>query len=85
MEAKLTFLKTLSIADFKASNNNNAIEIIKSPKTGKLFFTCGQTTGPVAGDYKESPCVSLVHGEEGEDSAFWMLHKKSSTNTVDTL
>ncbi len=82
MDNKLTFLKTLSIADFKASNNNNAIEIIKSPKTDKLFFTCGQVTGAVSTDYKESPCVSLVEGETGE---FWLLHKKSSGNTVDTL
>lgn len=85
METSLVFLKTLSIADFKASNNNNAIEIIKSPKTDKLFFTCGQTSGPVSADYKENPCVSLVHGTEGKDSAFWMLHKKASANTVDTL
>ncbi len=82
MDSKLTFVKTLSIADFKAQNNNNGIEVIKSPKTGKLFFVCGAITGAVSDDYKEAPCMSLVSGENGE---FWLLHKKQSNNTVDTL
>lgn len=82
--ANLIFHKTLSIADFKAQNNGNAIEVIKSPKTEKLFFVCGAITGAVSTDYKESPCMSLVSSEE-EPAEFWLLHKKSSGNTVDTL
>jgi hypothetical protein len=81
--AKLVFHKTLSIADFKALNNNNSIEVIKNPNTSKLFFTCGAIIGATSADYKENPCVSLVSGSDSVD--FWMLHKKATTNTVDTL
>lgn len=83
MENKLKFIKTLSVADFKAQNNNNGIDIIKNPNTDKLFFTCGHTTGAVSSDYKESPCVSLVVGTD--DVEFWLIHKKATANTVDSL
>jgi hypothetical protein len=84
MANTLIFHKTLSIADFKASNNNNAIEIIKNPNTSKLFFVCGSITGAVSPEYKEAPCMSLVSSDE-QPEEFWMLHKKSAGNTVDTL
>jgi hypothetical protein len=85
MANTLVFHKTLSIADFKSQNNNNAIEIIKNPKTEKLFFVCGSITGAATDSYKESPCMSLVSSEEEPDTQFWLLHKKSAGNTVDTL
>ena len=78
----LTFSKQHSIADFKALNNGNAIDIIKNPQTGKLFFTCGSVTGAVATKGYASPVVSLV--TDGAES-FYMLHSKNETNLVDSL
>lgn len=83
MEKKLTFHKTLTINDFKALNNNNGIDIIKNPKTEKLFFSCGHTTGAVSADYAEAPCASLVSGEDNVE--FWLIHKKATTNVVASL
>lgn len=83
MENQMTFLKSLTVSDFKARNNGNGIEIIKSPKTGKLFFVCGSTKGPVSAGYETKPTVSLCEGTDGVE--FWLLHKGSSTNVIDTL
>ena len=82
-DVKLTFHKSLTVADFKAQNNNNGVEIVNNPNSGKLFFVCGSVTGAVSKDYVEAPQFSLVSGEDNVE--FWLLHKKQTSNIVATL
>jgi hypothetical protein len=84
MEKTLEFIETFSIAQFKSDNNVDTIEVIQNPKEGgKLFFVAGRIKGPVSPNYKESPVVSLVQGENEEQ--FYLLHKRSTANVVDVL
>lgn len=85
MEATiLQFGEQLQISQFKARFNVTTIDIVKSPKTDKLFFTCGNIRGAVSANYKEDPIMSFVTAPDNAES-FWLLHKKGSNNTVDTL
>ena len=86
----LTFVNTFSLADFKKNNEIAKIEIIKSPTTGKLFFSCyssklGRISGAVSSDYRTNTMVSRVVAE-GEE--FYLIHKAGSNpveNILDTL
>lgn len=88
---ELKFVNTFTVADFKANHEIATIDIVKSPKTGKLFFSAysskkGTITGPVGENFKECPMVSEVIGDGGE--VFYLLHKKgasSEENIVDKL
>ena len=85
MEAKvLSFGEQLQVSQFKARFHVDTIDIVKSPTTGKLFFTAGEVRGAVAENYKEAPVFSFVTVPDKAES-FWLLHKKGSSNTVDTL
>tara|TARA_R110000868_G_scaffold336547_1_gene597445 strand:- start:1040 stop:1378 length:339 start_codon:yes stop_codon:yes gene_type:complete len=82
--ANLTFRRQITVADFKAMHNNNAIEVIENPHTGKLFFLCGSVSGKVAREgYGNNPVISEVVTDEGE--IFYMLHKKQSNNVKAVL
>lgn len=75
---------------FKASDS--ALEIIRNPKTGKLFFNLGTMRGSVtskltpqelAATYAATPhlvCVSILDTPEGE--AIPVLHKRGEGNVV---
>lgn len=80
---ELQFITTWTISQFKAIHHIEAIEIIKNPSTSKLFFSAGTITGAVSRNYKENTVISKVIGSEGEE--FFLIHKKASENTVDTL
>lgn len=86
MEKTLTFLESHTIGQFKELAKVESIDIIKNPKTEKLFFAAGNITGAVAkSGYSEQPTISKVQDNESDEPAFWMLHNKSSNNTVDSL
>jgi len=78
----LKFIETLSVAEFKERTHAN-IEIYRNPKTEKLAFESGAIRGAVSENYKEAPVLSLVQGDTEEQ--FWLLHKKSTQNVLDTL
>lgn len=84
METVLTFGEQLQISQFKAKYNVTTIDIVKSPKTDKLFFVAGNVRGAVSANYKEDPIMSSVTTPDNAES-FWLLHKKDSNNTVYTL
>ena len=46
MERNLKFLKTMSVAEFKAQHNVEKIEVKRNEHTGKCFFVYGFETGP---------------------------------------
>jgi hypothetical protein len=72
-----TFTKTQSINKFANANGLSSIEILKNPKTGKLFgATDTGITLRIANDIKELSdelVVSWFTPEDGEAS--WMLHR----------
>ena len=87
MEGKLTFGETLTVEQFKAQMNVSRVDVKKSPKTGKLFFTYGAKTGAVAvKGIPQKPMFSLVcpeghtldaaHAGERNCSTFWLLHEE---------
>jgi len=85
MEANvLIFGEQLQVSQFKARFNATTIDIVKSPKTNKLFFVAGNVRGACSDNYKEDPIFSFVTTPDNAES-FWLLHKKGTTNTVDTL
>ena len=87
MEGRLTFGETLTVEQFKDLVKVSRIDVKKSPKTGKLFFTYGAKTGAVAvKGIPQHPMFSLVcpegdtldaaHAGERECSTFWLLHEE---------
>ena len=87
MEGRLTFGDTLTVEQFKELVKVSRIDVKKSPKTGKLFFTYGAKTGAVAAKgIPQHPMFSLVcpegdtlnvaHAGERECSTFWLLHEE---------
>lgn len=85
----LTFSWTKDIATFKKDTGATALNIVKSPKTGKLFFEATNDTsirGAVSATWQEDPAISQVVDNQGE--VFYILHKKGSNgadNVVATL
>jgi len=89
--ANLKFISSLGIEAFKASTNSTTIEIVKNPKTGKLFFVTdagikgGLPAGTTEANLPEimaSPQISAVEGDKGQ---FYLLHKKQSNNVIMSL
>ena len=74
----MEFVKTYSIAEFKALVNVEKIEIVPSKEGNGFRFHAGTTIGAVAKDKDGAltdPVISLVNGDTG--SQFYMLHKRS--------
>ena len=72
---KLTFNRTLTVEQFKAEQLVSRLLVKKNPKTDKLFFTFGVSTGAVASKgIPKFPMVSEVATPDGE--TFWLLHEE---------
>ena len=71
----LTFVKTMSIEQFKTAEKIDILEVKRNPKTSKLFLAWLGGTGAVSnkGIPSKRPVISLVKGEEGE---FYLLHEQ---------
>jgi hypothetical protein len=80
----MEFVNTYSLPEFKELQGAGPrLEVIRNPKTDKLFFQCGSISGAVSTKgYSVNPVVSLVTA--GEET-FYMLHNKATTNVVDVL
>ena len=87
MEGRLTFGDTLTVEQFKELVKVSRVDVKKSPKTGKLFFTYGAKTGAVAAKgIPQHPMFSVVcpegdtldvaHAGERDCSTFWLLHEE---------
>lgn len=73
-----TFTKTQSINKFAMSNGLSSIEILKNPKTGKLFASTDTgITFRVAKDIQalSDDLVVSWFTPEDDGEASWMLHK----------
>ena len=80
----LTFTKTMSVSRFKSVNGISKINVIKNPKTEKLFFSCpddSSISGKVANELDYSKDLSVSECVSTEDgSVFYMLHNAGDTS-----
>ena len=79
MESNLKFIKTWEVAQFKAQQGVEKLEVKQNPLTVKVFFVYGFETGPcsrkVETGHLTDPVVSQVcNSETGE--MFMMLHQR---------
>ena len=71
----LKFLRTLTVEQFKSEQLVDRLLVKKNPKTDKLFFSFGISTGAVASKgIPKFPMVSAVETPEGK--SFWLLHEE---------
>lgn len=81
----MEFLTTYELSEFKELKGAGPrIEVVRNPKTDKLFFSCGSLTGAVSSNgYREYPVISHVAADGAE---FFILHNKGkSANVVDSF
>ncbi len=76
MESNLKFIETWEVAQFKAQQGVEKLEVKQNPHTGKVFFVYGLETGPCSRKVETGqltdPVVSQVcNAETGE--MFMML------------
>ena len=88
-ENNLEFTKTLPLVDFIGSLGASNMKTIRSPKTGKRFFTVPgtRTTGAIAESVEKlnsELSVSWCVPSNG-DEPFYMVHSTSSDNVEDTF
>ena len=84
--ANLTFGTEKSLSAFKAENGGT-MKIIRNPKTGKVFFSCGEKKGAVAAKTVDSNFrgdLKVVKVEDGQEE-FLLLCNESSDNVIATL
>lgn len=74
-----------SISAFKDMHNTDTLEVVKSPKTGKLFVSAnGKTVAAVSKNYDSSKPKEFVELVT-ESGSIWCLHNIAQNNTVETL
>ena len=85
MERKLKFLQTWEVAEFKAENQIDKIEVKRNEITGKCFFTYGLQTGACSKKVETgevtSPVISQVCSDETGET-FHLLHQKGEINAT---
>ena len=83
----LTFGVSKSLSAFKAENGGEAMKIVRNPKTGKVFFSCGNKTGAVAAKTMNNNFngdLRVVEVTDGNEQ-FLLLCTESSNNIITTL
>ena len=84
--ANLTFGVSRSLSAFKAENGSS-MRIIRNPRTGKVFFSCGNKTGAVAAKTVAANFegdLRVVECNDGQES-FLLLCEESSADVITTL
>lgn len=80
MDNVLDFLRTQTIAEFKADHLNQPIEVKESMNQHLLFFTCGTTQGWVSKKgIPSNPRISECKDPQGK--TFFLLHEANDNNT----
>lgn len=86
----MKILENKSVEQFKAMHNTNSLNIVKSPKTGKLFVTHTGAPSGVADaavskkGIPSNPQFCLIDPEDG-NSAFWCMCETPQDNVVATF
>jgi len=75
----LKFIETFSVAEFKAKNGVEKINVKQNPQTGKCFFVYGCETGAVSDKFLHGkitiPVISQVCSPD-TGNMFYLLHQK---------
>lgn len=83
----MKFGKKLSIAAFKEMHKADKLDIVKNPKTDKLFVSAnGSTVAAVSTKYdstKDKQFVEIIDEETAE--TLWCLCNTSDVNVVEVL
>lgn len=80
----LAFVSSQTLEEFKMSHNVSKVDIVKNPKTLKIFFKCSNTSGAVSSKWtsKEPSVISIVRDNDVE---FFMLHNEATVNVLETI
>ena len=80
MSNSLNFKQTLTVSQFKTECGTASIDIVRNPKTDKLFASddAGNSIAAVSEKAIDAAelVVSLVAGDNGEE--FYLIHPKGS-------
>jgi hypothetical protein len=82
---QLTFVSTQSISQFKSLQMIDKLDIVKNPKTDKLFIAWAGGTGAVAAKYDSSKPKVISLMQDAEGTQFFMLHNEQTSNVVESL
>ena len=83
----LTFGRSTSLSAFKAENGGEAMKIVRNPKTGKIFFSCGDKKGAVAAKTAANGFkgdLRVCEVTDGRES-FLLLCDETASNVITTL
>lgn len=83
----MEILRTLSVAAFKALHGVDTMQVVESPKTGKLFVAAaGKTLAAVSKNYVSSEPKEFIECKfEEVAEPVWVLHNVNSTNVKEEL
>ena len=81
-ESNLKFHNTYSVGEFRKFFDNRPLDVVAHPKTGHIFFACGQARGLVAKeiDLSKECAVSEVEREDG--THLFLLHNRKADNVL---
>ena len=86
-QAPIIYHETFTVEQFKDAHKDSKLTVVKNPKTGKLFFTCGDVkAGAVSKNITADSNVvvsDVTITETGE--RLFMLHNQASNNVVMTF
>lgn len=92
MEKNLKFIETKTIEQFKEDKKVSKIDVVRNPRTDKLFFAWGPSRdcyGAVAEKNQDgnftNPVISKVEGEKtpnNPDGIFYLLHEETQSANV---
>ena len=86
----MEFGQKLSVEDFKQAIGVSTLQVIRNPKTDKLFVSAnGQTVAAVSKNYdaaKPKEFVELKYDDvNGDPATVWCLHNANTDNVEETL
>ena len=81
----INYLRTMSVAAFKAARNVSVINLVKNPHTSKLFFTSpddSAVSGKVSTKLDTTKPISISECADVETGALFLLMHNQGTSTV---
>lgn len=80
----LSFVSSQTLAEFKMSHNVSKVDIVKNPKTSKIFFKCSTVSGAVSNKWTSAQ-PSVISIVRDNDIEFFMLHNEATVNVLETI
>lgn len=80
----LSFVSSQTLAEFKMSHNVSKVDIVKNPKTNKIFFKSSTVSGAVSNKWTSAQ-PSVISIVRDNDVEFFMLHNEATVNVLETI